>query len=88
MRRRVTVLVVSVAAPAPTALISTLKMRYVGVYIRLFSLLILGFSINPSVQKLWREKANIQMSMYLSRVGVRDRFLKPVLSTMHALVGT
>ena len=28
-----------------------------------------GFSINPSVQKLWREKANMQISMYSS-----DRF--------------
>ena len=26
-----------------------------------------GFSINPSVQKLWREKANMQMSIYRSR---------------------
>ena len=24
-----------------------------------------GFSINPSVQKLWREKANMQMNMYV-----------------------
>ena len=28
--------------------------------------LMCGFSINPSVHKLWREKANMQMSMYLS----------------------
>ena len=26
-----------------------------------------GFSIKPSVQKLWREKANMQMSMYVLR---------------------
>ena len=46
MRRRVTVLVlcvcvcvcvcVSVCTPAPTTLVSTLKMGYVGVYLRLF----------------------------------------------------
>ena len=30
--------------------------------------LIHGFSINPSIQKLWREKANMRMSMYLSRL--------------------
>ena len=29
-----------------------------------------GSSINPSVQKLWREKANMQMSMYLSRLAL------------------
>ena len=66
MRRRVmfhTCLVcLSVTTPAPTSLISTLKIRYVGVYLRLFSLLMCGISINPSVQKLRREKANIQIS--------------------------
>ena len=30
--------------------------------------LIRGFSKNPSVQKLWREKGNMQMTMYLSRL--------------------
>ena len=57
----------SVCTPAPTTLVSTLKMRYVGVYLRLFLLLMRGFSINPSVQKLWREKANMQMISYRSR---------------------
>ena len=42
MRMRVTVLVLCVClcvcAPAPTTLVSTLKMRYVGVYLRLFLL--------------------------------------------------
>ena len=38
---------------------------YVGVYLTQF--LTRGFSINPSVQKLWHEKANMQMSMYLLR---------------------
>ena len=47
---------------AATSLISMLKMRYVGVYLRLFLVLTRGFSINPSVQKLWREKPNMQMS--------------------------
>ena len=67
MRRRVTVLVlcVSVCAPTPTTLVSTLKMRYVGIYLTWF--LIRGFSINPSVQKLWREQANMQISSYRSR---------------------
>ena len=55
---------VSVCTPAPTTLVSTLKMGYVGVYLRLFLLFMCGFSINPSVQKLWREKANMQMSSY------------------------
>ena len=45
---------------AATSLISTLKMRYVGAY--RFSRFLT--SIKPSVQKLWREKANILMSMY------------------------
>ena len=31
------------------------------------SLLIGGFLINPSVQKLWREEANMQISMYSTR---------------------
>ena len=54
----------SVTTPVPTSLVSMLKIRYVGVYPRL---LICGFSINPTVQKLWHEKGNMQMSMYLSR---------------------
>ena len=39
MRMRVTVLLcvcLCVCAPAPTTLVSTLKMRYVGVYLRLY----------------------------------------------------
>ena len=54
----------SVTTLAATLVVSTLKMRYVGGYLRLFTR---GFSINPSVQKFWREKANIQMSCYCSR---------------------
>ena len=50
----------SVTTPAPTSLVSTLKIRYVGVYRKLFS-------INPTIQKLWHEKDNMQMSVYLSR---------------------
>ena len=75
MRRRVTVLVLcvcvcvclSVCTPAPTSLVSTLKIRYVGVYLRLFLLFNSWISINPSIQKLWREKANMKMSSYHSR---------------------
>ena len=58
-RRRVTVLVLcvclSVTTLAATSAISTLKMRYEGLF--------LGFSRFEfsSVQKLWREKANMQM---------------------------
>ena len=57
----------SVTTLAATSLVSTLKMRYVGVCRRLFSVFTRGFSINPSVQKLWREKANMQISMYVPR---------------------
>ena len=57
----------SVTTPAPTSLVSTLKERYVGVYPRLFSLFNLWISINPTVQKLWHEKGNMQISMYFSR---------------------
>ena len=72
MRRRVTVVVLcvclsvclSVTTLAATSLVSTLKMRYVGVYLRFLAC---GFPINPSVQKLWREKANMHMSSYRSR---------------------
>ena len=75
MCRRVTVLVlcvcvcVSVRSPAPiffSLVISTLKMRYVGVY-RFSRFLTRGFSIKPTIKELWREKANMQMSMYVPR---------------------
>ena len=38
-----------------------------GFFLGFSRFLICGFSINLSVQKLWREKANMQISMYLSR---------------------
>ena len=57
-------LCLSVTTLAATSVVSMLKMRYVGVYLRF---LIRGFSINPCVQKLWREKANMQISSYCSR---------------------
>ena len=56
----------SVQTPAPASLVSTLKMRCMGVYLRLFSVFyICGFSIKPSIWELWCEKANMQISMYV-----------------------
>ena len=55
----------SVMTFSATSFVSTLESRYVQVDYRLF--LIHGFSINPSVQKLWREKANMQISSYRSQ---------------------
>ena len=43
----------SVTTLVATSVVSTLKMRYVGVYLRLCRFLTGEFSINPSVQKLW-----------------------------------
>ena len=69
MRRRVTVLVLcvclSVTTLAATSFVLTLKVRYVGGYYRLF-LDFNSFSIKPSVQKLWRGKANMLMSIILA----------------------
>ena len=68
MRRRVTVLVlcmclyvcvcVSVTILASTSFVSTFQIRYVQLSFRLYSIF---------VQKLWREKANMQMSISLPR---------------------
>ena len=47
----------SITMPAATSLVFTQKVRYVGLNYR--------FKIHgllPSLQKLWREKANMQMS--------------------------
>ena len=41
-----------------------------GVILGFSGLSIRGFLITPSVQKLWREKANMQISMYLPRPAV------------------
>ena len=46
----------SVTTISATSVVSTLKMRHVGVCLRLFSFF-------NSVQKLWREKANMQINM-------------------------
>ena len=54
---------VSVITLAATLNISTLKMRYTEVYLRFLTC---GFSIKLSIQKLWCEKANMQMNMYSS----------------------
>ena len=62
-----------VATPAPASLVSTLKMGYIGECLGLFS--VFNSWISPSVQKLWREKANTQMGMYVPR---------PFLDTVHA----
>ena len=58
----------SITTLSATSVVSTLKMRYVEVYLRrLF--LAFEFVDFSSVQKFWREKANMQMSsMYLSRL--------------------
>ena len=60
-----------VPTPAPTSLVSTLKM---GVILSFSRFVLRGLSINPSVQKLWREKANMQMSSYCSRFSVDGSF--------------
>ena len=49
----------SVPALAASASVETSKQRYSRVSLRI---LIRGFSKQPSVQKLWREKAYMQMS--------------------------
>ena len=62
----------SVTTLAATSFVFTLKSRYVGVCYRLFTR---GFSKKPSIRKLWREKANMQMSSYKSVQPVhRGRF--------------
>ena len=63
-----------------TSFVSTLEFR---VYYRLFSR---GFSINPSVQKLWREKSNRQMSSYGSRpVSARFEYIGRYLQEAQSL---
>ena len=69
MRRRVTVLVlcvrvcvcvcVSVCTPAPTTLVSTLKIGYVGVYLRLFLLFYVWI-----FDKSFRSKVMARKSQY------------------------
>ena len=66
----------SVTTLAATSFVFTLKSRYVGVCYRLFlDFKTRGFSKKPSIRKLWREKANMQMSSYKSVQPVhRGRF--------------
>ena len=65
----------SVTTLAATSFVFTLKNRYVGVCYRLFLDLTRGFSKKHSLRKLWREKANMQMSSYKSvRPIYRGRF--------------
>ena len=52
----------SVPALAASASVETSKQRYSRVSLRLFLDYMCGVSKKPSVQKLWREKANMQMS--------------------------
>ena len=63
MRRRVTVLVlcvcVCVCTPAPTTLVSTLKIGYVGVYLRLFLLFYVW-----NFDKSFRSKVMARKSQY------------------------
>ena len=72
MRRRVTVLVlcvcvcvcVCVCTPAPTTLVSTLKMGYVGVYLRLFLLVwIFDKSFRSKVMTRKSQYANEQLPL-------------------------
>ena len=72
MRRRVTVLVlcacvcVSVCTPAPTTLVSTLRMGYVGVYLRLFLLFnmwIFDKSFSSKVMARKSQYANEQLPL-------------------------
>ena len=52
----------SVPALAASASVETSKQRYSRVSLRLFLDYMCGVSKKPSVEKLWREKANMQMS--------------------------
>ena len=52
----------SVTTLAAASFVFTLKSRYMGVCYRLF----LDFNKKPSLRKLWREKANMQMCSYKS----------------------
>ena len=47
--------------------VSTVQLRCVRHFLRLFFFLTRVFSKKPSVQKLWREKTNMQMSSYRSQ---------------------
>ena len=74
MRRRVTVLVLSVCLsvcllPLSCQLRSFLRSKYgtYGTRLGFPSFITRGFSKKTSVGKLWREKANMQMSSYRSR---------------------
>ena len=70
MRRRVSVLVLSVCLlPLSCQHRSFLRSKYgtYGTRLGFPSFLTRGFSKKPSVGKLWREKANMQMSSYRSR---------------------
>ena len=72
MRRRVTVLVlcvcvrvcVSVCTPAPTTLVSTLKMGYVGVCLRLFLLFYVWIFDKSFRSKVMARKSQLQISSY------------------------
>ena len=52
----------SVPALAASASVETSKQRYSRVSLRLFLDYMCGVSKKTSVEKLWREKANMQMS--------------------------
>ena len=54
---------VPVPTLASTSFVSTCQVRYVRLSFRLFLISTGVFSIEPSVQKLWRERANMQMSI-------------------------
>ena len=73
MRMRVTVVVLCVCVCvrlSVTTLAATscvfIKSRYVGFFIGFSWILTRGVSKKPSLRKLWREKANMQMSSYKS----------------------
>ena len=57
----------SVPTLVPTSLVFYVQNEVHRGLSRIFCFLIRGFSINHSIQKLWREEANMQITMYLSR---------------------
>ena len=74
---------VSVCTPAPTSLVSTLKMRYVRVYLRLFLL------FNSWVfDKSFRSRGMARKSQYANEQLPLATGFSPVSSTVHTSVGT
>ena len=58
-----------VRTPAPTSLVSTLKMRYVGVYLRLFNAWIFDKSFRSKVMARKSQYANEQLPLATGLIG-------------------